>query len=127
MNGNAALTANDASHIHTAIRLKIEEEIRTKTETRDRKLDELQNLERPKSDDRSQQLDAREALSREITRLNLKLLALRETVDRIKNGVYGICRHCEEPIPMGRLQAMPEAMACVNCVDEKEQPHLVHV
>ncbi len=127
MNENVALKANDLVRIHTAIRLKIEEEIAAKTETRDRKLDELQNLERPKSDDRSQQLDAREVLSREITRLNLKLLALRETVDRIKIGTYGICRHCEESIPVNRLQAMPEATACVNCADERGTLHLVHV
>lgn len=127
MNGNVALRAGDISQIHMGIKLKIEEEIKSKTATRNGKLIELQNLERPKSDDRSQQLDTREALNREVARLNEKLVGLYEAVDRIKNGVYGVCRRCEENIPLERLKIVPEATHCFDCADAQGRPHLVHL
>lgn len=127
MNGNVALKAHDISQIHAAIGEGISKEIDEKTAIRDRKLIELEELERSKSDDTSQQLATRENLSSEIRRLNARLLALREAKDRIASGVYGLCRHCKEQIPVRRLQAMPIATACVNCADEAGRPHLVHL
>ena len=31
---------------------------------------------------------------------------------------FGLCRHCEEPIPFARLIIMPEAELCVTCSEE---------
>ena len=33
----------------------------------------------------------------------------------IKRGGYGLCRRCEEPIGMARLEATPEAPFCLSC------------
>lgn len=30
---------------------------------------------------------------------------------------FGLCAECGEPIPLGRLQAMPEAELCVECAE----------
>jgi hypothetical protein len=34
---------------------------------------------------------------------------------RIKDGTYGRCLSCGEPIPYQRLIAIPEAASCVQC------------
>jgi DnaK suppressor protein len=34
---------------------------------------------------------------------------------RIEAGSYGVCVSCNNPIPYGRLLAMPEATYCVGC------------
>ena len=32
---------------------------------------------------------------------------------------FGTCRDCGEPIPLGRLNARPEALFCVACAQER--------
>ena len=39
---------------------------------------------------------------------------------KLDEGTYGICDVCGEPIPPGRLQALPESVLCVACA--KLQP-----
>jgi DnaK suppressor protein len=34
---------------------------------------------------------------------------------RIEAGTYGACRSCRRPIPVARLEAVPEATQCVSC------------
>ena len=34
---------------------------------------------------------------------------------RLETGTYGFCVSCRNPIPYGRLLAMPEATYCVGC------------
>ena len=36
-------------------------------------------------------------------------------LERVKNGVYGICAKCGNPIPDDRLAAVPYATHCVSC------------
>jgi RNA polymerase-binding transcription factor DksA len=36
-------------------------------------------------------------------------------VRRLESGAYGACRTCRRPIPMARLEAVPEATQCVSC------------
>jgi DnaK suppressor protein len=38
-----------------------------------------------------------------------------DALGRIKDGSYGICLACHEPIPIARLEAMPEARNCTRC------------
>jgi DnaK suppressor protein len=38
-----------------------------------------------------------------------------EALVRVKEGTYGICQECEEPISPKRLQALPWAKFCVRC------------
>ncbi|MGH9627089.1 MAG: TraR/DksA family transcriptional regulator [Bryobacteraceae bacterium] len=44
-----------------------------------------------------------------------KLKLVNEALLRLREGEYGICRHCEEPIPPRRLQILPWAKYCVPC------------
>ena len=34
---------------------------------------------------------------------------------RLDRGTYGACRSCRRPIPVARLEAVPEATQCVAC------------
>lgn len=53
--------------------------------------------------------------------LSLQALARRRLDDidaaarRLDAGTYGGCRSCRRPIPLARLQAVPEATQCVRC------------
>jgi len=40
---------------------------------------------------------------------------LRAAIDRIQDGSYGICLHCEEEIAPKRLKAIPSAELCIGC------------
>lgn len=36
-------------------------------------------------------------------------------IRRLDAGTYGACRSCRRPIPVARLEALPEATQCVAC------------
>ena len=38
-----------------------------------------------------------------------------DALRKMDNGTYGICSNCKQPIPEGRLRAMPSAVYCVKC------------
>ena len=54
-------------------------------------------------------------------RLRQRLYQIEEALDTIKNGDYGICTECEEPINEKRLLLMPFALLCVRCQSELER------
>ena len=39
---------------------------------------------------------------------------------RIREGTYGLCENCSNPIPEARLEAVPEARYCMSCQSEIE-------
>ena len=47
-------------------------------------------------------------------------LAIRRALQRIEDGSYGYCLHCEEPIGFARLQARPQATLCLSCQEISE-------
>jgi len=48
------------------------------------------------------------------------LLEIEDALDRIEEGVYGICEGNGEMIPVARLQAIPWARYCVKCANLAE-------
>ena len=54
-----------------------------------------------------------------IDRTTLQLID--ESLDRIKNGSYGICVHCEAELQQKRLEAVPWARHCTSCQEKQEQ------
>lgn len=49
---------------------------------------------------------------------NRELEELREitaALGRVRDGTYGRCKRCGEPLPAGRLRAVPTARHCVSC------------
>ena len=46
---------------------------------------------------------------------------LAEALDRLRDGEYGLCVECSEPIAPARLRALPEVTTCVRCQDRLER------
>ncbi len=44
-----------------------------------------------------------------------EITQIKHAIDRLKNGQYGLCSQCGEPIPAARLQAQPTATRCMAC------------
>ena len=53
------------------------------------------------------------AESRELQRIDIAL-------EKIRQGAYGVCEHCNKNIQIARLQAVPYATLCVKCQHEME-------
>jgi len=49
-----------------------------------------------------------------------KLKQVDEALKKIKNGDYGICSTCGQPIPEARLDVVPFAKFCVECLSKIE-------
>lgn len=61
-------------------------------------------------------LTAEDALDGAVeARTRARHAAILEAIGRLQTGAYGDCTLCGEPIPYGRLLAMPEADRCVAC------------
>jgi RNA polymerase-binding transcription factor DksA len=45
-------------------------------------------------------------------------------LERIKNGSYGMCEACEQPILKERLKMMPHARNCIACQRKEEEGDL---
>lgn len=45
----------------------------------------------------------------------LKLINLRVALSRIDDTDFGNCIRCQNPIPIGRILLIPQAITCVNC------------
>ena len=45
---------------------------------------------------------------------------IKEALERIDNGTYGICESCEEDISEKRLKARPVTTLCIDCKTKQE-------
>ena len=45
---------------------------------------------------------------------------IKEALERIDNGTYGICEDCEEQISEARLKARPVTTLCIDCKKRQE-------
>lgn len=46
---------------------------------------------------------------------------IREAIERIEDGTFGICDTCGEEISEGRLKARPVTTLCIDCKIEEER------
>ena len=49
------------------------------------------------------------------------IMKIREALERIENGEFGICENCEEEIGAARLKARPVTTLCIECKTEQER------
>ena len=69
--------------------------------------------------------DAARASSRQLL-LNLgeqerkSLKLIEDALERMENGTYGTCSQCEQLIPDARLNIVPFAQHCVQCLEHQE-------
>ncbi len=60
----------------------------------------------------------RDMVIRGLNRESSLLRDVNAALQRVANGSYGVCLHCEEPINPKRLDALPWAAYCVKCQEE---------
>jgi DnaK suppressor protein len=48
-----------------------------------------------------------------------KLIKLEKALSKVDLPDFGICVHCSNPIPQGRIMLMPENVLCVSCAEKK--------
>jgi DnaK suppressor protein len=48
-------------------------------------------------------------------RLNSLLREVERALQKMDDGSYGICDICQSPIDPARMEALPEAILCMNC------------
>ncbi len=46
---------------------------------------------------------------------------LSDALDRLRQGAYGVCIECGEPLSPARLRALPEVETCVGCQSSLER------
>ncbi len=49
------------------------------------------------------------------------LLRIEEALQRMEQGIYGVCTNCGNEIRPGRLKAMPWARYCIDCQELAEK------
>jgi DnaK suppressor protein len=74
--------------------------------------------------DRLQQQLNREVAIRNLDRSSKLLKAVEAALARFTGGTFGVCLHCEEPIPEKRLKAIPWAAYCVSCQEKLDRQRL---
>ena len=50
-----------------------------------------------------------------------RLMLIDAALMALKQGHYGLCRSCEEPISVKRLEARPETPFCLDCQTQREK------
>jgi DnaK suppressor protein len=58
------------------------------------------------------ELDKRLAL---VQNIREKLTDVGYALEKLEKGTYGLCDSCGKPIPLARLEAIPQANFCLNC------------
>ena len=104
---------------------KFADQIRKKIETVKKDIVTYAELTKPVAPDdaigRLTRMDAignksiKEAALREAQNTLAKLERALKMIDR---PGFGLCRECDEPIPLARLMIMPESDMCVECAEE---------
>lgn len=83
------------------------------------------------SDDRYDELDQASSDVEQSMRMRLRnrerlyLKKIHEALQRIEDGIFGLCGTCEEPIEVRRLEARPTATLCVGCKESEERNEIV--
>jgi DnaK suppressor protein len=49
------------------------------------------------------------------------IMKVKEALQRIEDGEFGICEDCGEPIDMKRLEARPVTTLCLDCKVQRER------
>jgi DnaK suppressor protein len=75
----------------------------------------------PDALDEVQFASARELSTRNLERESGLLRQVRAALDRIADGTYGACLHCDEEISQKRLKAVPWATLCIACQEQSDR------
>ncbi|MCL2760463.1 MAG: RNA polymerase-binding protein DksA [Desulfuromonadales bacterium] len=80
-----------------------------------------ENVNFPDPNDRATQESDRSFELRIRDRERKLINKIKEALDRIDDGTFGICEICGEEISEGRLKARPVTTLCIDCKMEEER------
>ncbi len=88
----------------------------------ERTKDQVKEAEEPSSDpmDQASTVLDMDFLLRLRDRERKLMVKIKEALERIENGTFGICEECGEKISEKRLRARPVATLCIDCKHEQE-------
>jgi DnaK suppressor protein len=75
----------------------------------------------PDALDEVQYAAERELAIRNLDRESNLLRNVSAALQRIQDGSYGTCLHCEEPIKPKRLEAVPWTACCIRCQEQADR------
>ncbi len=83
----------------------------------------LQSLSQDGGDVMDAAMDtAQDEISSQLVEVESRELSqIEDALNRLKEGHYGDCEHCDKPIPLARLQAVPYAVSCIECARKQEK------
>ena len=96
----------------------MEELLNQADETGEELLDSRENLADPL--DRASAESDRIRTLRMRDRESMLIKKIRQSLEDIENGEYGICEDCGEDISIERLKARPVTSFCINCKTKRE-------
>ncbi len=70
-------------------------------------------------EDRATEREDDEVLELQANAEYQELKSIAAALERIKNDVFGVCLSCRQAISMERLNAVPHATHCKNCMETK--------
>lgn len=107
-------------------RTALKQSIREKIEETKNRITSYRELAAPVSPDnaigritRMEAINSKSINDAALSRARAELSQLERALKRVDSPEYGLCRECEEPIPLARLKIMPGADFCVRCAEEK--------
>ena len=71
--------------------------------------------------DITQQAADREVAVQTLDRESTLARQLRSAIQRVDDGLYGVCLQCEEEIAPNRLKAIPWAEFCIRCQEQVDR------
>lgn len=86
-----------------------------------RNRDEIVIEKAPDAIDEVQLAGERELAIRNLDRDSNMLRQIRRALDRIADGSFGVCLHCEEDISPKRINAVPWAAYCIKCQEQVDR------
>jgi len=73
--------------------------------------------------DELQSMADRELAVTDLDRISRLIRNVKEALSRIREGTFGVCLECEDPISPARLNAVPWTPFCIRCqqaIDEEQ-------
>ncbi len=86
----------------------------------------LDSTQHSETEEEAQEQNIARLLARLDDRGNAEIQAIDHALGRIADGTYGECEECGEPIPIGRLEALPATATCVFCAEAREREAARH-
>lgn len=85
--------------------------------------EEILNDKRDRYTQRALHLPAGEINPHTLGKLTLSFPFIEQALTKIREGTYGTCEDCGEPIPEARLRAVPGAIRCICCQEQEDRTH----